>query len=212
MKFQDVKEEAKKYGVGTSNRLTQKDLVVGENRLRILTEFQAFGEHPIEGKTKKEFRTHICIGKDEGCQYCAQGLKVKVQFLGWVIDRKDNQIKLAQFGYKIIEGIGMLAKSEEYGFEFLPSYDIIIMKDGEGLETKYTINAARKDTPLTPEEEQGRDKCQLVEDIINKMKEKEGGKSSGEGIDEEPKDLEEIEPEELFGKKEDDNDEEGGEE
>ena len=95
----------------------------------------------------------ICIGK-ENCEFCTEGDKPKPSWLLWAIDRADNQIKMFEAGYMIISQIQTLAKSSEYGFESLPAYDIFIQKDGESLETEYTVTPARKDTELTEEEKE----------------------------------------------------------
>ncbi|HEY0089769.1 MAG TPA: hypothetical protein VGB37_13055, partial [Candidatus Lokiarchaeia archaeon] len=116
MKFKDYKEIAKKYGVG-KDWLT---LEQGDNKVRIVSTFEDYGNH-YNPATKKSI---ICIGKDEGCVACAKGLKPNVQFLGWAIDRKDNKVKLLRIGYTVFQMLGDYQKSEDYGFEDIPSYDI----------------------------------------------------------------------------------------
>ena len=120
----------------------------GENKIRIVSEAEVFGKH---FKNKKYMG--ICIGKED-CEFCIEGDKSKPSWLLWVIDRADNQIKMFEAGYMIISQIQTLAKSSEYGFESLPAYDIFIQKDGESLETEYTVTPARKDTELAEEEKE----------------------------------------------------------
>jgi hypothetical protein len=136
----------------------------GENKIRIVSEAGVMGKHWIEKKTI------ICIGKDEGCSGCETGNDPKPVWLCYVIDRTDNKIKLAEFGYTIIQQIQKLAQSEEYKFDVIPPYDITIVKTGSGLETEYTVIASRKDTPLTAEEEFEIKRLTPIEDMIKKKK------------------------------------------
>ncbi len=167
--FDNLSEVKKNYGIKDSGDwMKLKD---GSNKVRIVSDFADYGIHSIKDNGK--YRSEVCIGKDNGCYYCSQGLPVKVQFLGWVIDRADNQVKLLRIGWVIASQIKAYQESEEYGFKDLPPYDIDIVRSGEGLETDYNVIPARKDTPLTPEEEEMIAK--MVKDpkeIINKMKEK----------------------------------------
>lgn len=117
----------------------------GENKIRIVSEAEVFGKH---FKNKK---STVCLGKEE-CDLCQEGDKPKPSWLMWVIDRTDGNLKMLEAGYQIISQIQKMAQSSEYGFEDLPNYDIIIQKEGEALETEYTVTPARKDTELTIEE------------------------------------------------------------
>lgn len=167
--FDNLSEVKKNYGIKDSgNWMKLKD---GSNKVRIVSDFADYGIHSIKDNGK--YRSEVCIGKDNGCYYCSQGSPVKVQFLGWVIDRADNQVKLLRIGWVIASQIKAYQESEEYGFKDLPPYDIDIVRSGEGLDTDYNVIPARKDTPLTPEEEEMIAK--VVKDpreIIDKMKEK----------------------------------------
>ena len=163
--FKDYKEIGAKYGVGGEGNWMKLD--EGDNKIRIVSEFDDYGEHFDE----KLNRSFICLGKEK-CEYCKEGVKPRVQFKGWVIDRKDNKIKLLTIGYKIHEQIGAFATSEEYGFETIPSYDITITKSGIGKATKYAVLPDRKDTPLTEEENKEVSKLQPVPEIIESIKER----------------------------------------
>jgi len=168
--FNNLNEVKKNYGIKEGgNWMKLKD---GSNKVRIVSDFADYGVHQVvqNGQFKKSV---ICIGKENGCYYCSQGLPVKVQFLGWVIDRADNQVKLLRIGWTIANQIKAYQKSEEYGFQGLPPYDMDIIRSGEGLDTDYDTHASRKDTPLTPEEKKMIE--EIVKDpreIIEKMKEK----------------------------------------
>lgn len=168
--FIKSKEELQnKYGI--KDKGNWLNLKQGSNKIRIVSNFVDYGIHTV--KEGGKFKSVICIGKENGCPYCAQGLKVKVQFLGWVIDRTDNKVKLLRIGWTVTDKIRKLQESEEYGFEHLPDYDMDIIKTGEGLDTEYDVIPARKNTELTDEEKD--EIMQTVKDpqeIINRMKEK----------------------------------------
>lgn len=167
MGFKDYKETAKKYGVGSGDWMNLQE---GQNKVRIISAFEDYGTH-FNPTIKK---STICIGKEE-CKLCQEGLKPRVQFLGWVIDRKDNQVKLLRIGFQAYQQIGKLAESDDYGFEETPEYDITITRTGQGLETDYTVLAARKNTELTPEErtqiaEKTKDPKEIIENMKAKIK------------------------------------------
>lgn len=159
----------KKYG--EKNKSDWLNLKEGSNKIRVVSDFADYGTHAI--KEGNKFQSVVCIGKENHCPYCEKGLPVKVQFLGWVIDRNDGQVKLLRIGWKIYEQLKKFQESEEYGFETLPSYDIDIVKTGTGLDTRYNIIPSRKDSPLTDEE-----KALIVakikepQEIIEKMRDK----------------------------------------
>lgn len=75
-----------------------------------------------------------------------------------VLDRKDNLVKEATFGISIVNQLKDLALSSDYAFTddavmgLVPPYDVTITKTGENLNTKYTVRAARENTPLTQAE------------------------------------------------------------
>ena len=163
--FNDFDETMKKYG-GNSDWLVPK---VGDNKVRLVTNFIDYGNHYIE----EEKKSYICIGKEEGCAYCHEGLTPSPQFLGWVIDRTDNKLKLFRIGYQIASQIAAFKKSEEYSFDELPPYDMIVHRDGEGKGTKYTVIAARENSELTKEEKFDIEQnAKDPEEIIKSMKDK----------------------------------------
>lgn len=164
MKFRDYDKAAEKYDMGGG----WMNLEEGDNKVRIVSEFEDFGTH-WDNKKKKGF---TCIGKDD-CEWCQRGDKPKVQFIGWVIDRKDNKVKLLRIGYKIFQQLGTFAKSDEYSFEGIPPYDVNIQRVGTGLNTVYTVLPARKNTELTKEEEaQVEEAVKSPKEIIENMKAK----------------------------------------
>ena len=173
MSFKNYKKEGEEYGVGGDG--DWMNLEEGANKIRVVTDFVVFGTH-FDEKLNKSF---VCLGKEK-CEYCKLKIKPRVQFKGWVIDRKDSKIKILTVGWKINQAIGELANSEEYGFEIIPSYDITINRAGTGLGTKYSVLADRKDTPLTDEEKEQIDELQSPEEVIEAMKTKLIAEINGE--------------------------------
>ena len=164
MKFQDYNEAGKKYGIDGGDWLNLEE---GDNKVRIVSEFEDYGSH-YDKKLKKSF---VCLGKEK-CPFCQTGDKPRVQFLGWVIDRKDQKPKLLRIGYKIFQQIGDLAQSEDYKFDDVPGYDITIKKTGQGLDTNYSVLPARKNTELTSEEIESIKGLKDPKEIIENMKAK----------------------------------------
>ena len=144
------------------------NLEQGDNKIRIISEFEAYGLH-YDSETKQ---STICLGEEE-CLLCKNGNKPRVQFLGWVIDRNDNQIKLLRIGYTIFEQIGKYQKNDEYKFDKIPDYDITINKTGQDLETRYNVIPSRQNSELTSEEKTMIDeKVKNPQEIIENMKTK----------------------------------------
>lgn len=118
----------------------------GENRLRLVTEAEYF------------------VSVFQG--------KPKTRFVAYVIDRADGKLKPFTFGPQIFEAVGKLAVSSEYGFTDVPPYDIIISRTGVGIDTEYTVTAARNDTALTPEEQAAILKLPPVLELARRLQEK----------------------------------------
>jgi len=176
MKFSQYKESEEKYGIASGGDWMA--LEEGDNRIRIVSEFVDYGEH-FDNAKKRSF---VCLGKDE-CSYCKAGEKVKVRYLGWVIDRKDGKVKLLRFGHSIFKQIGALAINEEYEFDESPSYDMTIKRDGKGLDTEYNVTAARKDSKITEKEleeieEKVKDPIEIIENMKAKLEKEIGSEGS----------------------------------
>jgi len=183
-KFKDYKKTASQFGVGGDTEwLTLEE---GDNWVRLMSEFVAYGQH-FNNSTKKG---SICIGKDNGCPAClandetmaeakSAGLKTDIQeplsvkYLGWVIDRKDKKIKLLRIGHVVFKSIGKIQEQPDTAFDTVPNFDININAENAGTkEVKYTVLASRKDTELTEEEIKKTENLTNPEDILEKMKAK----------------------------------------
>jgi len=116
----------------------------GENKVRIVGEpIPTWTSFNRVEKTAKKYLTKEAAEKDK---------EAKLRYAMWVIDRADGKIKVAELGVMIMKGLKTLATASETAFDGLPPFDIIITKSGAGMETDYTVMAARSNTALTPAE------------------------------------------------------------
>lgn len=176
MKFEDLKQVADQYNIGKNSDGGWLHLETGDNKIRILSEYEVYAKHWINKKAQ------VCVGKDKGCAYCLSAdtdkkEKPSVKFLLWVIDRRDGKAKIAEFGWTIIKAIADLKEDDEYAFDVLPEYDINVKKTVKGSgtrpsDTEYTVIAARSNTPLTDDELQIVSGLKPVKDIIEGIKTK----------------------------------------
>ncbi len=76
--------------------------------------------------------------------------QVNVKFPAWIIDRADGVIKLYFMPQTILNAIGGLQMSDDFGFVEVPMpYDLTIMAKNAGTkEVEYTVVGARNNTPL----------------------------------------------------------------
>lgn len=63
--------------------------------------------------------------------------------------RKVSEVKIFEFGWGIMGQVNKLYKDEDFGP--LDQYDIKVSREGEGMKTRYTVQAMAK-KPLTAEE------------------------------------------------------------
>lgn len=154
-----------KYGGGEKGNFF--NLVQGDNKLRIVSEFAAKYSH---------FANNKYLGpctQDEDCVFCNQENKPSVKFLCHVIDRKDGTIKLAQFGVVILKQLKQYSLDPQYKFTVVPNWDCNIIKTGERLETKYAVIPDRNDLALTNEEKEMIEKLKSPLDIVMAMNKKQ---------------------------------------
>lgn len=154
----------------------------GENIVRIVSEFEKFQDHWLEDKNKSV----ICVGKDNKCEQCAQKMKIRIQYFVWVIDRRDNKVKIMRYGWSIHKQLAELArgdKGEEYAFEDNPGYDISIEKQGEHIDTRYVVNPLEANELTAKEIEQVEAVTTDLSQIIQGMKDKRNQPQTAEGIE-----------------------------
>jgi len=154
MKFnvQDtIKRAEEEYGLGKGQYFKVKE---GANKLRLLSPAIGFAS-TYNGKPT--FR-----------------------FVAWIIDRADNQIKLYFMPQTILNAIGGLQMSDDFGFDEVPMpYDITIVAKGAGTkEVEYTVVGARNNTPLTEEEQGEFNNKPSVDEVVEKLREKQSAELS----------------------------------
>lgn len=138
----------------------------GENKIRIVSDFVQYGMHYPKGK-----KPMYCFGF-KVCHECIELQPVKERILYWVIDRKDGQIKDLDVGNSIFKEIKRLRNSSEYGFDVIPPYDMIITMTGTGLDTEYTVMAARANTELDINEQDRVKALRPLSDLIEMKKQR----------------------------------------
>lgn len=91
--------------------------------------------------------------------------QAKRKFALWTIDRTDGVMKLAEFGVSIMKQIQTLALDEDYKFSDIPGFDIKIVREGQGMETTYTVTPSPM-SALTSEEQLAVVDLQPVADFL----------------------------------------------
>jgi hypothetical protein len=143
-----VKEAETKFGAGGSKFKFKE----GENKIRILA-----------------------AGKPYQSTYNGQP---KVNYIHWIIDRTDGKIKLAFLPYTIVKHLKALENNKRFGFKELPMpYDIIITAVGTGTkEVEYSTLPADA-VPLSEAERQEFEKTKPIDQMRDKLKQKEAEKA-----------------------------------
>lgn len=165
-KVKQQEEEARKDGYAQSGGGDWYKMVEGENRFRVLAEPEMIFE---------AFKIGIC--------YTDCGYEGTSKFLTYVLDRKDNKIKLAKLPYTVGTAIMGYEKDEEYKFEGFPMpYDIKVNAVGAGTkEVKYTVMAGRANTEVDSKTMADLEKKKPVAEIIRKMKDNQKEKHMADG-------------------------------
>ena len=164
-----IQEGLDKYGTTSGGWFKFED---GDNKMRVLTMPAVMGQHFSPGGYKG-----ICIGAEDNCEGCKEETKATPRWLTWILDYKDNELKLIKFPYKIIKSLGEYQNNEEYAFETFPMpYDINITAENAGTtDVVYTIIPARNESEVSKEALEALEKEGKPEDIVEKMKEKVRG-------------------------------------
>src|SRR4051812_17107043 len=130
--FSETMEQAKRdYGLGSGDSFKVKE---GDNVIRVLSPCVPH---------QSEF-----TGKD-GVK------KTTFKFVAWIIDRRDNLVKLYFMPTTIMNAIGDLQTSRYYSFDEVPMpYDIIIKATNAGkLEVEYSVLPVPEKIALTGAEQ-----------------------------------------------------------
>ena len=122
----------------------------GGNRIRIVS-------LPVEkwkhfDKIKKQ--SVECAG--DGCYHCQSGDRVRHSYFFNAIDVSDQtgrhnagqdptaEIKIMEVGSMVYGQYYDLSISDDWTFDEIPDYDLLIIKSGDGMETKYNTQATPK--------------------------------------------------------------------
>lgn len=161
MSWDELAEDVAAAEKGTNDFFTCED---GDNTVRIVSEPLKRVSHYVEA----DKRSYRCTAKEMGiCAYCSADNKPKKKYVFYIIDRADKNIKIAEFGMSVAGALDKFRVTKDYEFASVPAYDIIITKTGKGRDnTKYTVVAARSNTPITPEEQAAIDELRPLSEVI----------------------------------------------
>lgn len=152
----------------------------GPNTFRILTLPVAIFE---------DFKRGMCF---TGCKF-----KGSIKHLAYVLDRKDNAIKLFKIPHTIFKWLVSLEANPDWAFEGFPMpYDVVIQATNAGTkEVDYLPNARPVKEAVSPETLEQLAKKTKVEEIIVKLQAKSKEKNAGivepdvEGTEVDPADI-----------------------
>ena len=140
-------------------------LQVGENRIRVVQEPVERGEMHFSNK-----QSFPCTG--QGCQYCASAVpdikKCSNKYLFSVIDRVSGSLSLLETGAMIYGKLFELSQSSDWGFDSVPHFDMVIVKSGAGLETRYEVNPCPA-TELSEEDKKAIAELPNLMELVEKL-------------------------------------------
>jgi hypothetical protein len=184
MRYTDYKAEAKKMGITKGDFF---NLMPGENRVRILSQPEAYASHYIQSEKKFGICT---MGAD--CFFCQKGISKSHKVMVYIVDRVDEEVKRADLPWSVFKSVAELSQSADYKFEDLPPYDIIITKTGEGMETRYSVVPGRNEEPITEMQKNNLSLMPDLSEVLLKRMSKNPSKSEEEDV---PDFLKETTPE-----------------
>jgi len=163
--IKQAEEEAQKQGISSSGGDWYK-FTEGDNSFRVLTKPEMFFE---------KFKVGIC--------YTDCGYQGSPKFMTYVLDRKDNRIKLATLPYVIGTTIAKYETDEDYKFEVFPMpYDIKVNAKGAGTkEVEYTVTPRPTKEEVNSTVTEDLHKKKPAADIIIGLKEKKKAEHVADG-------------------------------
>lgn len=172
-KIKQQEEVAKEEGISQQGGGWFK-AAEGDNRFRVLAEPEMIFE---------KYKVGIC--------YTDCGYQGTAKFLTFILDRKDNQIKLAKLPYTVGTAIAGYETDEEYQFQGYPMpYDLNLKAKGAGTkEVEYTLIAGRALTPVASNILEDLKKKGSLLDIIRKMKDNKKEEHMADGTWQKNQDL-----------------------
>ena len=171
-KIQAEEERAKSEGYYTPSSSDYFNLEEGDNTFRIL----AMPEQVFERYLPSAKKYEIC--------YTDCGYQGTPKFRVWVLDRKDNLIKIAKLPYTIGTLIAKYQTDEDYAFEDFPMpYDIKVNAKNAGTkEVEYTVTPRPQRTDVEASiMEEFAEKTPMAE-IVAKMKDKQKEQHVKDGV------------------------------
>lgn len=166
--FKDLVDQANKSEMKKSGGFFQIN-DGNKNVMRILTTPAVF---------YKDFENGICY---EGC-----GFKGTPMALCYVLDRGDNQVKLAELKWGLMQKLAVWEESGDYEIDgsFPMKNDIRITKEGSGKQTKYEYNLIPKvsEVPADYLAKELKDK-KTCEQIVEKWKAESKAGSKNDDVD-----------------------------
>lgn len=167
-KLKTQEEQAQKEGISSQGGGDWYKLTEGANMVRILAEPEMIFE---------KFKVGIC--------YTDCGYEGNAKLLTYVLDRKDNKIKLAKLPYSVGTKIGTYEADVEFGNEFVGfpmPYDIRIIAKGAGTkEVKYEIDPSPRKVPVDTTILEELAKKKSIPEIVQKMKDNQKEKHMQDG-------------------------------
>lgn len=129
----------------------------GDNRMRLMSECLP---HTSEFQGQKNFK-----------------------WLCYVLDRRDGKVKVHFMPHKIYKAIEALQVNPDYAFEDVPMpYDLTVHAKGAGTkEVEYSLIPARRETPLTNEEEMDLDRQKSLAEVQAALHDKQQQKKGSNG-------------------------------
>lgn len=109
---------------------------------------------------------------DNGVCYTDCGFQGSPVGLAYILDRADNQIKLMEVKWGLMQKLASWEESGDYEISGFPlKYDIRITKEGAGKATKYDFNVVPKMSEVPADFMKKLDDLKACSEIIEKMKE-----------------------------------------
>ena len=118
----------------------------GANKVRIVSDvFPFWKAFDRENKSSRQYVTENGAKADK---------EAKRRFAVYILNRDEGSaLQVAEFGPTVMKQIYDLSINPDYKFEGLPPYDHTITRTGAGMDTEYSVVAARSNTELTAEEQ-----------------------------------------------------------
>ena len=182
--FKDSIEKAEtKYDVGGGGDWFK--FQKGVNKIRVLaSSSEPIANHFIgENGSSKNV---VCIGKNEGCPFHGKDAPVgkdgkpkkpSIKYLMYIIDRKNDAIRLVSVAYSVVKQIGELQMTEDWEFDSLPMpYDLTVKYDPDAAPNdKYKVIASPKRELVNQETLNQLAELKPLDEILEKIKAKQAG-------------------------------------